>query len=220
MELKRTDLLTFPRVLSDHPRDRILKIDVDPAASAPGVVRVLTTADVLGERLHGLIVRDWPLMEALNEETRYIGDVIAVVVADTQHHARCAAELVDIRYEVLEPVTDPEGVLAPNAPTVHRSGNLLETCAFCRGDVHAALATSAHTVEAVFRTQRIEHAFLEPEAALAVPAGDTLSVYSQGQGVHDDGRQIAATLGIDENLVTVELVTNGGAFGGKEDLSV
>ncbi len=178
-------------VLSEHPRARVLGIDTAAASSAPGVARVLTAADVPGERLHGLIVRDWPLLVAEGEVTRYIGDVLAVVVADTQHHARRAAQLVTVRSEILEPVTDPEGALAPDAPAVHEAGNLLETCAFRRGDVDVALTASAHTVEATFRTQRIEHAFLEPEAALAVPDGDSLTVYSQGQGVHDDGRQIA-----------------------------
>jgi len=207
-------------VLSDHPRARVLAIDTKAAESAPGVVRALTAADVPGERSHGLIVQDWPLMVAEGEVTRYTGDVLAVVIADTQHRARLAAETVTVEYEILAPVTDPECALAPDAPTIHDDGNLLDVCAFRRGDVEAALASSTHTVEATFNTQRIEHAFLEPEAAMAVPDGNSLTVYSQGQGVHDDGRQIAAMLDIEEDSVTVELVTNGGAFGGKEDLSV
>lgn len=207
-------------VLAEHPRARVLAVDCTAAAAAPGVVRVLTATDIPGVRNHGLIVNDWPLIVGAGETTRYIGDVLAVVVADSRFHARRAAELVAVRYEVLEPITDPEAALAPTAPAIHDGGNVLEVCAFSRGDVDEALARSAHTVEAVFRTQRIEHAFLEPEAALAVPAGDRLIVYSQGQGVHDDQRQIAAILGIEPQGVEVELVTNGGAFGGKEDLSV
>ncbi len=121
---------------------------------------------------------------------------------------------------MLEPVTDPESALSPGAPRVHDGGNLLEACAYSRGDVDAALAASAHVLEETFTTQRIEHAFLEPEACLAVPEGDRLTVYSQGQGVHDDQRQIAAVLGVPIEAVTVELVANGGAFGGKEDLSI
>jgi len=208
-------------VLSEHPRARVLGIETGAAETAPGVLRVLTADDIPGVRRHGLIISDWPVMVAPGEKTRYVGDVLAVVVADTRHHARRAAELVEVQVEVLEPVTDPEAALEKGAPAIHHGGNLLEVCAFSRGDVEAALADSVHTVEAEFRTQRIEHAFLEPEAALAIPVdGERLTVYSQGQGVHDDQRQIAAILGIETDRVAVELVTNGGAFGGKEDLSV
>jgi len=207
-------------VLAEHPRSRVIDIDTTAAARAPGVSRVLTAVDVPGARRHGLIVHDWPVMVAVGEETRYIGDVLAVVVADTQHHARMAAKRVEVEIDVLEPVTDPESALADTSPALQEGGNLLEVCAFQRGDVEAALADSSHTVEETFSTQRIEHAFLEPEAALAVPDDGQLTVYSQGQGVHDDQRQIAAILGIDADRIDVELVTNGGAFGGKEDLSV
>jgi len=207
-------------VLSRHPRARVLSIDTNRAETARGVVRVITADHIPGSRRHGLIVKDWPLLAAVGEETRYIGDVLAVVVADTQYHARRAASEVAVEVEILDPVTDPERALGPDSPQIHDNGNLLEVCAFSRGDVEAALTASAHTVEAEFRTQRIEHAFLEPEAALAVPDDGRLTVYSQGQGVHDDQRQIADILGIDADRVNVELVTNGGAFGGKEDLSV
>jgi selenium-dependent xanthine dehydrogenase len=208
-------------VLAEHPRARVLSIDSSTAEAAVGVARVLTAGDIPGDRHHGLIVHDWPLLVAEGETTRCIGDVLAVVVADSQHRARAAATLVEVAYEVLEPVTDPEAALGPNAPAIHDDGNLLEVCTFRRGDVAVALASSAHTVEAEFRTQRIEHAFLEPEAALALPvAGGGIKVYSQGQGVHDDQRQIAAILGVEADRVEVELVSNGGAFGGKEDLSV
>ena len=143
-----------------------------------------------------------------------------MVVADSQHRARTAAEAVAVEYEVLEPVVSPDAALSPDAPSIHPDGNLLEVCAFSRGDVEAALAESAHVVEETFSTQRIEHAFLEPEASLAVPTDGGLKIYSQGQGVHDDQLQIAAILGIQREKVEVELVSNGGAFGGKEDLSV
>ena len=99
-------------------------------------------------------------------------------------------------------------------------GNVLSRSAYARGDVDAALAASAHVVHEVFQTQRIEHAFLEPESTLAVPRPDGgLHVWSGGQGVWDDRDQIAAVLGVERDQVTVELVSNGGAFGGKEDMA-
>ncbi len=207
-------------VLAEHPRAVVSAIDTSAALAEPGVERVLTAADVPGERFVGLIRRDWPVFVAVGETTRCVGDVLAMVVADSQFGARQAAERVRVSYEVLEPVTDPVQALEERAPAVHGSSNLLDTCAFSRGDAEAALADSAHVVEGKYVTQRIEHAFLEPEACLAVPTDDGLHIYSQGQGVHDDQRQIAEVLGLDATAVEVELVTNGGAFGGKEDLSI
>jgi aldehyde oxidoreductase len=208
-------------VLSDHPRARIVKIDASKAARMPGVAAVLTAADIPGVRNHGLIVHDWPLLVAEGETTRCVGDVLAVILADTQHRARKAADAVKVDCEVFDPVDTPDAALAPGAPAIHDGGNLLEVCAFSRGDVETGLSEAAHIVNATFKTQRIEHAFLEPEACLVEPdGGESLKVWSQGQGVHDDRRQIAAILGVDPEQIEVELVSNGGAFGGKEDLSV
>ncbi len=207
-------------VLAPHPRARIAAIDAAPALERPGVVRVLTAADVPGQRDVGLIVKDWPVFVAAGETTRCVGDVLGLVVADTQFHARQAARAVRVEAEPLTPVTDPQAALAPGAPAIHAAGNLLEVCAYSRGDVAAALSSSAHVVRKTFTTQRIEHAFLEPEACLAVPRPGGVKVYSQGQGVHDDQAQIASVLGVPRGNVEVELVANGGAFGGKEDLSV
>jgi len=245
-------------VLSPHPRARVAGIPASEVLQLPGVQRVVTSRDVPGERFVGLIHKDWPVFVAEGEITRCVGDVVALVLADTRFRALRAAEALEaaVRYEILEPVTDPVRALDPTAPAVHERpeaegtpGNLLDVCAYQRGDVDAALAASTHVVEQSFVTQRIEHAFLEPEACLAVPeapgnygeraaaggiegpaqqagggsrpaAGSMLQVYTQGQGVHDDQAQIASVLGLDPADVGVELVTNGGAFGGKEDLSV
>ena len=200
-------------VLSEHPRARVVHIDTAAALAMPGVLRVLVASDVPGERYVGLIRRDWPVFVAAGEVTRCVGDVLALVVAESQFAARRAAEEVTVEYEVLEPVTDPEAALLADSPLVHEAGNLLDACAFSRGDVDAALACSEHVIEQTFSTQRIEHAYLEPEACLAVPLDDLLRVYSQGQGVHDDQRQVAAVLGLSTEQVEVELVANGGAFG-------
>jgi xanthine dehydrogenase molybdenum-binding subunit len=206
---------------SDHPRAKVVAIDTSAAEAHPGVISVITAADVPGKRRQGLIVQDWRMLVAEGEVTSYVGDVLAVVAAETRRAAREAAELVDVRYEVLEPVTDPEAALKPDAPQLQDNGNVLSVSKVDRGDVDAAISSAAHVVTETFRTQFVEHAFLEPESSLAVPDGEgAVRVYSQGQGVWDDRRQLATFLALPEERIRVTQVSNGGAFGAKEDLNV
>jgi xanthine dehydrogenase molybdenum-binding subunit len=207
--------------LADHARADVVRIDTSAAAAVDGVEAVFTAADVPGELRVGLIHVDWPVFIPEGGRTSYLGDVLAIVVAGDRETARRAAALVDVEYVRLEPFSDPVVAVASDEDAVWElDGNVLSVSAYARGDVEAALAASAHVVEEVFQTQRIEHAFLEPESTLAVPTGDGgLYVYSGGQGVWDDRNQVASVLGIDQQRVTVELVSNGGAFGGKEDMS-
>ena len=210
--------------LTAHTRADIVSIDTSAAQSSPGVVAVLTAADIPGELKVGLIHKDWPVMIPVGGRTSYAGDVLAVVVADSRQAARAATELVRVEYVVHRPITDARAAIESSEIAVWGTNdNVLSVSRYARGDVDAALSTSAHVVSETFETQRIEHAFLEPESTVAVPAGTggarSLHVYSGGQGVWDDRNDIARVLGIDNSRVTVELVTNGGAFGGKEDMS-
>ncbi len=205
---------------SDHPRARVNKISVGEAGSQPGVVRVFTAADVPGERTIGLIRRDWPLMIAEGEITRYVGDVLALVVAESESQARAAVEKIEVEYEVLEPLTDMFAALENGAPEIHEGGNVLSKTVTGRGDLGAARTASAHISRGQYRTQWIEHGFMEPEAAIAYPQGEGIEVLSQGQGVFEDRDQVALLLGLPKARVRVRLVPNGGGFGGKEDLSV
>jgi aldehyde oxidoreductase len=210
--------------LTDHARADIRSIDTTAANAVDGVRSVFTAADIPAARRVGIIHKDWPVMIPEGGRTSYLGDVLAVVVAETRQIARAAAELIVVDYEVHEPMVDPVRVIHSDEPAVWElDGNVLSTSTYSRGDVDAALADSAFTVSETFQTQRIEHAFLEPESTLAIPSGDgderSLYVYSGGQGIWDDRNDIAAMLGISEQRITTELVSNGGAFGGKEDMS-
>ena len=211
--------------LTDHARADVLRIDASRALAAPGVVAVYTQRDIPGAQYVGIIHKDWPIFIGEGQRTSYAGDVLAIVVAETKQQARAAARLVDVEYEVLRPIVDPVAAIDdPEIAVWGTDGNVLSVSTYSRGDVDAALASSAHTVHEVFQTQRIEHAFLEPESTLAVPEtgpdGELrVHVYSGGQGVWDDRDQIAAILDLPTDRVTVQLVSNGGAFGGKEDMS-
>ena len=207
---------------TSHTRADVLSIDVESARQSPGVRAIYTAADIPGELMVGIIYKDWPVMIPVGGRTSYAGDVLAVVVADTRIEAREAAKLITVNYGVHKPFTDPDVALASEEPAVWKtSSNTLSESRYQRGDVNAVFAQATHLVEETFTTQRIEHAFLEPESTLAVPSedGTKLHVYSGGQGIWDDRNDIARMLGVDNEHVTVELVTNGGAFGGKEDMS-
>jgi xanthine dehydrogenase molybdenum-binding subunit len=221
-DLEAPGMLHGAVVLSPHARARVIRVDASKALALPGVVAVATARDVPGDRWVGIVYTDWPVLVAEGEEVRAVGDVLAAVAAESPRLAREAARLVEVEYEPLTPVLDPADAIQPGAPRVNpRHDNVLSVTRFSRGDPAAALAASAHVVSGTWATQRIEHLFLEPEAALAVPLPDgRLHLHTQGQGIFDDRRQVASVLGEPEDRIFVELVPNGGAFGGKEDMSV
>jgi xanthine dehydrogenase molybdenum-binding subunit len=205
---------------SDHPRAKVLNIDTSAAEQLAGVIRVFAAADVPGERVVGLIRQDWPLMVAVGEETRYVGDVLAGVVAESEVIARQAVGLIRVAYEVLEPVTDMHEAIKEESPSIHQDGNILSQTVTSRGDLEKAMAASDYISHGIYQTQMIEHGYMEPECAIAYPNEDGLEVLSQSQGVYEDRIQIAKLLGLAPEKVRVILVANGGGFGGKEDLSV
>ena len=184
------------------------------------MLRVVTAADVPGDRTIGLIKQDWPLMIAEGEITRYIGDVLAGVMAESEAIARTAVSLIKVEYEVLEPLIDMHKALDANAPQIHESGNKLSRSYTHRGSVEEAREKSAYIVQGEFETQWIEHGFMETESAIAYPVEDGIELLSQGQGVYEDRVQIAKLLGMPIEKIRVIMVPNGGGFGGKEDLTV
>ena len=223
-DIRIPGMLHAALVFTKHARAEVLQIDSSKAVLQPGVSAVFTAADVPGELLMGIIYKDWPALIPVGGFTSYAGDVLAVVVADSRLNARNAVEHVEVEYKVLKPITNPREAIKSDDIAVWKTDtNVLSKSVYQRGDVKTAFKTSDHRVIETFSTQRIEHAFLEPESTLAVPSleGDTrkLHVYSGGQGVWDDRNDIARLLNVSNDQVTVTLVTNGGAFGGKEDMS-
>ena len=208
--------------LTQHVRADIVSIDTTDALNSPGVEAVFTAADVPGDIKVGIIYKDWPVFIGVGERTSYAGDVLAIVVAQSRRQAREAAKKIKVEYKVHRPIVDPVAAIDdPEIAVAGTSSNVLSRSEYSRGDVDAMLSQSAHVITETFQTQRIEHAFLEPESTLAVPNTEmgTMHVYSGGQGVWDDRDQICALLNLSTDKVTVELVSNGGAFGGKEDMS-
>ena len=221
-DLKFDGMLYGALYFSDHPKARILEIDTSEAMEMKGVVRIFTADDVPGNRFVGLIFKDWPLMIKPGETTRYIGDVLAGVVAETEEIAREAVKRIKITYETFKPVTDPLLAIKPRAIQVHPDkDNLLETCRVYRGgNADEIIAGSDFIAKGTYQTQRIEHAFLETEGAIAMPFDEGVHLYSNGQGIYVDRSQVASLLNLPDEKVRVTLVSTGGGFGGKEDMTV
>ena len=205
-------------VRSQYPRARVLDIDASAALALPGVLAVLTADDVPNNKV-GHIQQDWDVMIAKGDVTRCVGDAICLVVAETEEILKEAKKLVKIDYEPLEPVRNIHEAMAENAPKLHPNGNLCQSRHVTRGDAKAALAKSKYVVTQSYRTPFTEHAFLEPECAVAFPYKDGVKVYTSDQGVYDTRKEISIMLGWDPDRIVVENKLVGGGFGGKEDVS-
>ena len=220
-DMKLPGMLHGAVLRAPKARVKVLGIDATEALAMPGVKAVLTAADVPGERHQGHIIHDWPAMIAIGEETRYVGDALALVAADTRAQAKEAVTRIKLDYEVLPPLVDPRLALLEGAPRLHPKGNLLAKTVLRRGDVEKAIAEAAHIIHHTFNTPETEHAFMEPESALAVPEADgTLTVYTGTQSIYDDHKGIIGVLGVGPEKVKVVSAYVGGGFGGKEDLIV
>ncbi|MDO5713315.1 MAG: selenium-dependent xanthine dehydrogenase [Tissierellia bacterium] len=206
-------------VRTKYPRAKVLSIDTSEAEALPGVVGVLTAKDVPNNKV-GHIQQDWDVMIAEGDITRYMGDAIALVVAEDENTLAEAKKLVKIEYEELEPVRNIEEAKAEGAPKVHSNGNLCQERHVLRGNAEEALKNSKFVVTHHYSTPFTEHAFLEPECAVAMPYKDGVKVLSTDQGAYDTRKEIAIMFGWPEEKVVVENQLIGGGFGGKEDVSV
>ncbi|MEG1192579.1 MAG: selenium-dependent xanthine dehydrogenase [Clostridia bacterium] len=223
---KFVDDITLPGMLyctavrSAYPRARVVKIDVSKAIAHPDCARVLTAGDVPFNKC-GHIIPDWDVLIAEGDVTRYIGDAIALVAT---HHKSTLAEvsqLVQVTYDVLTPVTSPQDALREDAPKIHEKGNILSTQVLKRGDADAAIASAAYVVTNHYSTPMTDHAFMEPECAIAEPDGDGgVRLYTASQSVYDEQREICRMLKLAPEKVRSVSMLVGGGFGGKEDMSV
>ena len=216
MELE--NMLHVSAVRTKYPRARVLDIDASEALALEGVVAVLTAEDVPNNKV-GHIQQDWDVMIAKGDITRCMGDAICLVVAESEEILKKAKTLVKVEYEVLEPVRNIQEAMAEDAPKVHPNGNLCQSRHVTRGDAKTAIANSKYTVTETFDTPFTEHAFLEPECAIAMPYKDGVKIFSTDQSIYDTRKEVAIMFGWDLEKVVVENKYVGGGFGGKEDVS-
>ncbi len=225
---KYTDDLTFPGMLhasairSKFPRAKIVKIDASEALKDPACVAVLTAADVPGALKIGHLKKDWDVMIRVGDNTRYVGDAIALVVATGYEELDRLKALVAIEYEELEALVNPKAAMADGAPRLHNvEKNILSHEHLKRGNADAAIAASAYVVTRHYSVPFTEHACMEPECAIALPEGDNgVRLFTGGQSIYDEQREISEMLAVEPAKVHVTSMLVGGGFGGKEDMSV
>jgi len=207
-------------VRSEYPRARVLAIHAEEALALPGVLAVYTADDIPGKNKVGHLVKDWDTMIAVGSVTHYLGDAICLVAAEDQETLQKAKALIRVDYEELQPVLSVEEATAENAPLVHGGGNLLAHKHIQRGNPKETIAKSKYVISEKFSTPWTEHAFLEPECAVAYPDGDGVMILSTDQGAYDTQHETMGMLGLPAELVKVQNQLVGGGFGGKEDVTV
>jgi CO/xanthine dehydrogenase Mo-binding subunit len=209
-------------VWSAYPHAIVKKIDITAAETAPGVVKVLTYRDVpLNE--YGINIADQHVLAPEGGKVRWVGDRIAIVVAEAQAQAERAAELAQVEYEPLPVVIDPRQAMQPGTPLVHedRESNILHHISIRRGDVEQGFAQAGVIVEGYYTTHYVEHAYMQPDAALGyIDDQGRVTVISSCQWPHDDLHQIAHMLNLPEDSLREIVPSVGGAFGGREDMHI
>ena len=207
-------------VRSKYPRARVLAIHTEKARELQGVVGVFTANDIPGDIKVGHLKQDWDALIPVGGMTHYLGDAICLVAAESMEVLEEAKSLVEVDYEVQEGVFDPFEALKEGAPKVHESGNILAHEHLIRGDAGQAIAGAKYKVTNHYETPWTEHAFLEPETAVAMPFDDGVFIYSTDQGTYDTQHECSLMLGLPKEKIIVENKLVGGGFGGKEDVTV
>ena len=207
-------------VRSKYPRARVLAIHTEKARELQGVVGVFTANDIPGDIKVGHLKQDWDALIPVGGMTHYLGDAICLVAAESMKVLEEAKSLVEVDYEVQDGVFDPFGALKEGAPKVHESGNILAHEHLIRGDAGQAIAGAKYKVTNHYETPWTEHAFLEPETAVAMPFDDGVFIYSTDQGTYDTQHECSLMLGLPKEKIIVENKLVGGGFGGKEDVTV
>ncbi len=201
------------------PHGFLTKLDISKAKALPGVVAVLTADDIPGERNHGLVIYDWPVMVRVGERVRYVGDALAIVAAETQEIAEQASALIEAEFDLQPVITNPVQARQEGVPQIHEKGNLLKHIKVRKGDMDKGFAEADVILEHTFHTPTTDHAFLEPECSIGVPLPDgRMEIYCGSQIPYQDRTQVARVMGWLEERVRIKGQLMGGGFGGKEDV--
>ena len=220
-DIRMEGMIYGSAVRTKYPRALVKSIDIEEAKNYPGVVAVLTAKDVPGKNKIGHLKKDWDTLIEEGDITRYLGDAVALVAAETKESLEEAKKLVKVEYEELKPLTNPIEAMAEDAPHIHEGGNILVEKELIRGNADEKIKNSKYVVTRHYSVPFNEHAFLEPECAVAGPyEEDGVVIYTSDQGVYTTQHECTEMLGLPPEKVRVINKMVGGGFGGKEDMSV
>ncbi len=217
-DFRMPGMLSGRALRSEYPHARILSIDASEALKLPGVHAVVTADDIPGRNCFGLDILDQPVLA--QDKVRMMGDAVALVAAEDNDTAELALRKIHVEYQELPAVFTIEDALRQDAPRVHEAGNLLQHTKVRKGDLEAGRALSRYIVEDTYQTQRVDHAYIEPETSVAFfDESGVLNVFTSTQYPFRDRRQIAPVMALPFNKVRVRQMITGGAFGGKDDIT-
>jgi CO/xanthine dehydrogenase Mo-binding subunit/aerobic-type carbon monoxide dehydrogenase small subunit (CoxS/CutS family) len=219
-----SDDLSFPGMLvgkvlrAGIPHGFLRRLNVEKARNLPGIITVMTAADIPGSHWHGLVIEDWPVLVGVGERVRYVGDSVAIVAAESEEVALQALALIEAEYEIRPVIKD--AVQSRTEPEqLHPNGNMLKHIKVRKGELQQGFEASEIILEHTFHTVATDHAFIEPECSIAKLADDgRMEVYVGSQIPYSDRKQVAAALGWPEDRVRIVGMLIGGGFGGKEDI--
>ena len=216
-DISRPGMLIAKVLRSTVPHAIIESIDISAAAKLSGVVKILTADDIPGPNGMGIVLKDEPVL--CKDKIRRVGDALALVAAETEAIANEALKLIKVQVKELPAVFDVNEAMQAEAPQIHDK-NILLIRKIRKGDIEAGFATADVIVENRYTTQRVEHAYIEPEAGIAEYDGSLLTMWVATQNTHFDRREVARTLDIGINRVRIIQAVTGAGFGGKLDISV
>lgn len=219
-DMKIEGMIYGKALRTKYPRALIKSINIEKALEHKDCETVLTAKDIPGERYIGHLKKDWPALIDIGEETRYLGDGIALVASNTKESLDEILNLIEVEYEELVPLSKPEIAMKEDSPKIHEKGNILSKQFLKKGNVDEVIKNSKYVVTNHYSTPFTEHAFLEPESGLAVPENDGVTIYTSCQGVYAVQSECSELLGVEPKRVRAICKLVGGGFGGKEDMSV
>ena len=216
------DMLYLKIKRATHPHAYLRRIDTSKAEKLPGVVKIITAADIPKVKNFGLIIKDQPVMVGIGQKTRYMGDALAIVIAETKEIASKAVRLIKVEVEELEVISDPLRAMEKDAPLIHQDSNILATHYLKKGDIEKGFTQADIIVENEYRTSSLDHVPLQVETGVGIydEESGVIKLWVATQWLHDTQADIAQSLGLSKEKIRIIQPVIGGAFGKKEDISV
>ena len=216
------DMLYLKIKRATHPHAYLRRIDTSKAEKLPGVVKIITADDIPQVKNFGLIIKDQPVLVGIGQKMRYMGDALAIVIAESKEAASQAVRLIEVEVEKLEVISDPLRAMEKDAPSIHKDGNILATHYLEKGDIKKGFAEANVIVENEYRTTFLDQVPLQVEAGVGIYDEESgfIKLWVASQWLHDTQADVAQSLGFPKEKIRIIQPVIGGAFGKKEDISV